>query len=274
MRGTDGIWDEGPPNVYVDFVAGMLTKKKTKAVCDSAEGAGFVVSRRDLNAGEIPALHVEAVFSDGTTSDQVVNETHEILHDFGSWPEAYAAAAKRHGGEATRRYPVGRRHGKRVEPVPPRPRARNNHAIQRRRVTKGRECLHLFERPSSREYPLSMPRRKSAIPPRMKGMPGPVICRTCLSENSFLELSCVECGTSLSKVANEAPSLSAVASSNVDAIGYDSENHALYVRFLNGGIYTYLNVPPETYRDFTEADSKGSFLAREIKGVFPYEKIQ
>ena len=62
-----------------------------------------------------------------------------------------------------------------------------------------------------------------------------------------------------------------VESSNVDAIGF--ENQMLIVRFLNGSVYSYSNVDVETYRKFLEAESKGKFLCKFIKGKYDYCKL-
>ena len=65
-----------------------------------------------------------------------------------------------------------------------------------------------------------------------------------------------------------------VNSSTIDSIGYDYENHNLYVNFTNGREYIYGNVPTETYAKFLEADSKGKFLNAEIVGKFSYVRIK
>lgn len=64
-----------------------------------------------------------------------------------------------------------------------------------------------------------------------------------------------------------------VQSSNLSAIGYDPETETLQVDFLNGSSYEYKNVPLVVYQGLMEAPSHGSYLNREIKGRYPYEKI-
>lgn len=62
-----------------------------------------------------------------------------------------------------------------------------------------------------------------------------------------------------------------VQSSNVEAIGYDSESQELHVKFLTGAaVYVYQGVPPTVHEKFMAAPSKGSFLHREVKAVYPY----
>ena len=60
-------------------------------------------------------------------------------------------------------------------------------------------------------------------------------------------------------------------SSNLAAFGH-AEGH-LYVRFKNGGVYRYLNVPLETYEALVISNSKGQFLAANIKNHFEFEKL-
>ena len=64
-----------------------------------------------------------------------------------------------------------------------------------------------------------------------------------------------------------------VTSSNVEAIGYDEASSTLRVWFLNGGVYEYMNVPLIEYNALLNAPSIGSYLARNIKGVYPYIKV-
>jgi hypothetical protein len=64
-----------------------------------------------------------------------------------------------------------------------------------------------------------------------------------------------------------------VSSSNVESIGYDASTQTLQVKFLNGGLYLYRNVPPMIYEQLSVAPSIGSYLNRNIKGSYPYEKI-
>ena len=63
-----------------------------------------------------------------------------------------------------------------------------------------------------------------------------------------------------------------VDSSNIEAIGYDADAQELHVRFLSGVTYIYHGVPQEIYDNLMAAPSHGSYLNREIKGVFDYTK--
>lgn len=65
------------------------------------------------------------------------------------------------------------------------------------------------------------------------------------------------------------PEMEYVDSSNIEAIGYDDAARELWVRFTSGGMYAYSDVPPATYDDIMRADSKGSYLNREVKPNYP-----
>lgn len=68
------------------------------------------------------------------------------------------------------------------------------------------------------------------------------------------------------------PEMTFVDSSNIEAIGYDDEKNELHVQFLSGGYYVYYDVPKEIFDDLLTAPSKGSYLNREVKGVYRYAK--
>lgn len=62
------------------------------------------------------------------------------------------------------------------------------------------------------------------------------------------------------------------------AIGYDAETETLVVIFRrnNGGKgakYAYYDFPAYMWERFTAADSLGTFLNKEIKGYYEYEKL-
>jgi len=64
-----------------------------------------------------------------------------------------------------------------------------------------------------------------------------------------------------------------VASSNVESIGYDENYQLLRIRFLNGTTYDYKNVPITEFERLKVAHSIGSYLHRNIKFNYPYEKV-
>ena len=63
-----------------------------------------------------------------------------------------------------------------------------------------------------------------------------------------------------------------VASSNIESIGYNVVNQELEVEFKSGGIYNYHGVPQDVWADLMAAESKGRFLAANIKGKFGTDK--
>jgi hypothetical protein len=60
-----------------------------------------------------------------------------------------------------------------------------------------------------------------------------------------------------------------VASSMIQAVGYDPKTRILEVVFNSGQIYCYEDVPPNVYKELMAADSKGRYMQSEILGVYP-----
>ena len=64
-----------------------------------------------------------------------------------------------------------------------------------------------------------------------------------------------------------------VSSSNVASVGYDADNEIVHVQFLNGSEYIYKGVPLHEFEGLRDASSVGSYLHRNYKNVYPYERI-
>lgn len=64
-----------------------------------------------------------------------------------------------------------------------------------------------------------------------------------------------------------------VASRNVEAVGYDSSNRWLDIRFKSGGLYRYFEVPSYEHQQLMAAASKGSYHARNIKERYEYVRL-
>lgn len=64
-----------------------------------------------------------------------------------------------------------------------------------------------------------------------------------------------------------------VVSSNVQGIGFSDRTQTLRIWFLNGSVYDYKNVPIMEFEQLRNAQSVGSYLNRNIKGNYSYEKI-
>lgn len=69
------------------------------------------------------------------------------------------------------------------------------------------------------------------------------------------------------------PEMHSVSSSNIAAVGYDAENQTAYVQFLNGATYAYKGVPEHEYENLRTAGSVGSYLNRNFKNIYPYERV-
>ena len=54
-------------------------------------------------------------------------------------------------------------------------------------------------------------------------------------------------------------------SSAIEDVGYDEARRELYIRYVGGRAYTYLDVPLAEYVALTEAESLGGFVNRRIK---------
>lgn len=65
-----------------------------------------------------------------------------------------------------------------------------------------------------------------------------------------------------------------VESSNLAAVGYNSNNQTLRIRFNDGSLYEYSGVPNSIYNGLLSAPSKGRYFDQNIKKAgYPYTKI-
>lgn len=64
-----------------------------------------------------------------------------------------------------------------------------------------------------------------------------------------------------------------VASSNIQAVGYDPGHKVMHVEFKGGQVYEYSSVPPATHKGLIESVSPGSYFATVIKPDFRGRKI-
>lgn len=63
-----------------------------------------------------------------------------------------------------------------------------------------------------------------------------------------------------------------LSSSTIDTVEYNRFTKELFVKFHNGGIYTYKAVPIEIFVDFLNAKSAGSFHAMSIKHNYEFSR--
>lgn len=69
------------------------------------------------------------------------------------------------------------------------------------------------------------------------------------------------------------PDMHPVSSSNIAAVGYDAVNQMVYVQFLNGSVYAYKGVLEHEFENLRTAASVGSYLNRNYKNIYPYERV-
>jgi hypothetical protein len=65
-----------------------------------------------------------------------------------------------------------------------------------------------------------------------------------------------------------------VSSTNVASIGYSQRLHALEIEFARSAVYRFLQVPPDVYRGLLAADSKGHFIAQNIRGKYHFIRVR
>lgn len=66
------------------------------------------------------------------------------------------------------------------------------------------------------------------------------------------------------------PEMKWVESSNIDAIGYDTEAAELWIQFKSGSTYIYTSVPEAVAGELELAASKGSYFNRAIKPTYQF----
>jgi hypothetical protein len=64
-----------------------------------------------------------------------------------------------------------------------------------------------------------------------------------------------------------------VQSSNINSVGFDSDDNTLQIKFNSGGIYNYYNVPKRVYTTMLAAPSKGKYFHKNIKGKYKFTEI-
>lgn len=65
-----------------------------------------------------------------------------------------------------------------------------------------------------------------------------------------------------------------VESSNLNAVGYDSERAVLYIEFKNGAAYEYYDVPQYIFDELLGAESKGKYANQNIYKNFNQSKVR
>jgi hypothetical protein len=63
-------------------------------------------------------------------------------------------------------------------------------------------------------------------------------------------------------------------STSIAEARYDPASQVLFIRFVGGGMYAYLDVPPQTFEAYRAASSKGRFVNAVIKPNFAYQRLE
>ncbi len=64
-----------------------------------------------------------------------------------------------------------------------------------------------------------------------------------------------------------------IDSTALESAAYVAQRRWLYLRFKSGEIYHYFDFPPDKYRDFIAAESKGTYFGKYIREQFRYEHL-
>jgi hypothetical protein len=65
-----------------------------------------------------------------------------------------------------------------------------------------------------------------------------------------------------------------VSSANIKAVGYDSINKTLRIKFTASEIYDYYNVPESVYGGLMAAESKGRYYLSNISKCYGHSRIR
>jgi hypothetical protein len=57
-------------------------------------------------------------------------------------------------------------------------------------------------------------------------------------------------------------------------VGYSRSRRALEVEFVRGAVYRFLDVPRSVYRDLLTTNSKGHFIAANIRGRYRFVRVR
>jgi hypothetical protein len=62
-------------------------------------------------------------------------------------------------------------------------------------------------------------------------------------------------------------------STSIAAGGYDTRSRTLRLRYIDGDVYDYSNVPSRVFVDLLDAPSKGRFVNWHVKPNYPYVRV-
>ena len=64
-----------------------------------------------------------------------------------------------------------------------------------------------------------------------------------------------------------------VTSSSIASAGYSAEESTVEIEYRNGSVYQYFAVPRGVFESLLGAESKGTFVARRLRGRYPYRRV-
>lgn len=65
-----------------------------------------------------------------------------------------------------------------------------------------------------------------------------------------------------------------VESRAILSLDHDEASRTLFVRFVDGDLYAYFDVPRAEYEAFVAADSKGRWFAQHVRDRFAYHQVR
>jgi hypothetical protein len=68
--------------------------------------------------------------------------------------------------------------------------------------------------------------------------------------------------------------LQPLSSEALESAGYDAGTRTLRVRFRNGGLYDYLDVPPEVFALLTAAEHPWGLWQEHITSTYDYQRLE
>ena len=66
----------------------------------------------------------------------------------------------------------------------------------------------------------------------------------------------------------------AVESRAIRTGDYDAESRTLFVRFIDGDLCAYFDVPEPEYEALLAAESKGRFFAERVRGAYAFHPVR
>ena len=64
-----------------------------------------------------------------------------------------------------------------------------------------------------------------------------------------------------------------MSSTAIRRFSYDDVSQTLFVTFIDGDLYAYLDVEPQIYADMQRARSKGRFFAYRVRNRYRHRKM-